>query len=184
MILFLRAGLFFAFLFVSQNADAVCGDVNGDGNRSAVDALAVLKAATGQTVELACAGEGPSDLRFFNDWDCVSGSDVAEASFNGFTFQANAGGYSAYQSVDRESIDTIVVEFCGGDYNFPGPLNLPPDRKISFYVALLDPEVYGEGRALFVLYDDGEAASALMTGETDILPASGIGYAFGDLVTR
>ena len=184
MILLLRAGLFFAFLFVSQNADAVCGDVNGDGNRSAVDALAVLKAATGQTVELACAGEGPSDLRFFNDFDCNSGSDLSVASFNGFTFQANAGDSSAYQSVDRDSIDTIVVDICGGEYNFPGPINLPPDRKITFYVALLDPAFYGEGRALFVLYDEGEAASALTTGETDMLPAGGIGYAFGNLVTR
>jgi hypothetical protein len=184
MILLLRAGLFFAFLFVSHNADAVCGDVNGDGNRSAVDALAVLKAATGQAVELSCVGEGPSDLRFYNDFDCNEGSDLAEARFNGFTFQATAFDQSAYQSVDRDSIDEMVVEFCGGEYNFPGPINLPPDRKITFYVALVDPAVYGEGRALFVLYDDGEAASALMGGETDMLPASGIGYAFGNLVTR
>lgn len=184
MILLLRAGLFFAFLFVSQNADAVCGDVNGDGNRSAVDALAVLKAATGQAVELTCAGEGPSDLRFYNDFDCATGSDVSEASFNGFTFQADVEDTSAYQSVDLEQISDIDVEICGGDYSFPGPINLPPDRKITFSVAILDPEVYGDGRALFVLYDDGESASALMTGETDTLPASGIGYAFGDLVTR
>ncbi len=182
--LLVRAGLFFAFLFTSQNADAICGDVTGDGNRSAVDALAVLKAATGQSVTLSCAGEGPSELRFYNDFNCNSGSQTSEASFNGYAFEADAGEISDYQSVDVDSIIDIVVDICGGEYNFPGPINLPPDRRITFYVALLDPDVYGEGRALFVLYDDGEPAGALTLGETDATPSSGIGYAFGDLVTR
>ena len=184
MSLLVRAGLFFAFLFISQNAEAVCGDVTGDGNRSAVDALAVLKAATGQQVTLTCAGEGPSDLRFYNDFTCNNGSQTSEASFNGFTFEADGGEISDYQSVDVDSINDIVVDICGGEYNFPGPINLPPNRRITFYVALLDPDVYGEGRALFVLYDDGEPAGALGLGETDATPSSGIGYAFGDLVTR
>ena len=54
---------------------------------------------------------------------------------------------------------------------------------MSFFVALLDPEVYDPGSALFVLYDDGEAASAL-GGGVDAMPASPLGYGFGSRVTR
>ena len=178
-----RAGLFFAFLFMRGEAAAVCGDVNGDGNRGATDALAVLRAATGQPVDLVCSGEGPSSLRYYNDFDCNSGSANSQATFNGFTFNASSGNSSEYQSVDLASIDTIVVTICGGEYNFKGPIFLPPDRKMGFYVALLNDTVYGAGRALFVLYDDGEAASAL-TVDPNALPANGVSYGYGELVTR
>ena len=178
-----RAGLFFAFLFIHHDAAAVCGDVNGDGNPSATDALAVLRAATGQPVELVCAGEGPSSLRFFNDFFCGPDPSSSEASFNGFDFAALSNQFSPYETVDRETIETITVTICGGEYTFSGPIFLPPDRKISFFVALLDPEVYDPGSALFVLYDDGEAASALSAG-ADAMPATPMGYGFGSRVTR
>ena len=180
MIRVLRAGLFFAFLFLSHDADAVCGDVTGDGQRGATDALAVLKAATGQDVPLICDA-GPSDLRFYNDFSCNAGSSVSQASFNGLTFQADSGELSEYQSVDRETIDTITITLCGGEWNFPGPINLPPSRKITFYMAILDEAVYGPGNALFVLYDDGEPAQAFVLDATDVTPASGVGFAFGSL---
>jgi len=178
-----RAGLFFAFLFIHNDAAAICGDVTGDGNRAATDALAVLLAATGQDIELVCAGEGPSSLRYLNDFNCGTGSANSQASFNGFEFNAASGELSDYQSVDRASIDTMVVTICGGDYSFPGPIFLPPDRKITFFVAFLNDAVYGEGRALFVLSDDGEAASALTVG-ADTTPSNGVVYAYGELVTR
>ena len=87
--------------------------------------------------------------------------------------------------MDLETIDTITVAICGGDYEFPRPIFLSPGRRITFYVALLDAAVYGDGQALFVLYDDGEPAAASTAGtigEPDVMPASGIGYAFGSLV--
>lgn len=42
----------------SDAAYAVCGDVNGDGRNTAVDALAVLQSAVGQSVELSCSCAG------------------------------------------------------------------------------------------------------------------------------
>ena len=179
------AGLFFTFLFIGADADAVCGDVTGDGKRAASDALAVLRAATGQPIDLVCDGDGPSELRFYNDFQCDGGAAVSQASFNGFTFTASSGELSEYQSVDRDTIDTIAIALCGGEYNFPGPINLPPGRNITFYMALLNPAVYGDAQALFVLYDDGEPAAAYtLLGATDATPASGIGYAFGSSSSR
>ncbi len=185
MSVFIRAGLFFAFLFIAHDADAVCGDVTGDGQPTATDALAVLRAATGQTVNLICEdGSGPPELRFFNDFGCQSGSSNSTATFNGFTFQAGSGALSDYQTVDRETSDTMEITLCGGEYNFPGPLSLPPGRRLTFFMALLDPVVYdGEGQALFVIYDDGEPAEAFVIGESGTLPANGVGYSFGNLVT-
>ena len=178
----IRAGLFFAFLFIAHDADAVCGDVTGDGQRGATDALAVLRAATGQDVNLVCENDGPSELRFFNDFNCGGSSSNSTAAFNGFNFSAASGDFSNYQTVDRETIDAMVINLCGGEYNFPGPLNLSPGRKLTFFMALLNPDVYGEGQALFVIYDDGEPAEAFLLGESGTMPASGVGYAFGSLV--
>lgn len=157
-------------LFAATDAVAVCGDVNGDGQKSATDALAVLRSAVGDPVELVCAGEGASDLRFYNDFSCGSGSSVSEARFNGFTFSADAGEVSAYQSVDLAAIDTVEIDLCGGTYYFDGPIALSPGRAITFYMALLDPAIYQfpgvDVPAMFVLYDDGAPAGALAAGSS------------------
>jgi hypothetical protein len=157
-------------LFLAADAWAVCGDVNGDGQKSATDALAVLRSAVGDPVELVCAGEGPSDLRFYNDFSCGSGSSVSEARFNGFTFSADAGQTTVYQSVELAAIDTIEIDLCGGTYYFEGPISLPPGRAMTFYMAILDPEVYQfpgvDVPAMFVLYDDGAPAGSLDAGSS------------------
>lgn len=155
-------------LLCTTDALALCGDVNGDGKKSATDALAVLRSAVGDPVELTCAGEGPSDLRFYNDFSCGSGSSVSQARFNGFTFSADAGETTQYQSVDRTDIDNIEIDLCDGTYFFQGPINLSPGRALTFYMALLDPAVYQfpgvDVPAMFVIYDDGVPAGAAMNG--------------------
>ncbi|HEY2774293.1 MAG TPA: DUF1566 domain-containing protein [Candidatus Binatia bacterium] len=45
-------------LCAATQASAVCGDVNGSGTLTAGDALAVLKASVGQSVNLQCSGAG------------------------------------------------------------------------------------------------------------------------------
>lgn len=151
-------------LLLATDALALCGDVSGDGEKSATDALMVLRSAVGDPVELTCAGEGPSDLRFYNDFSCGSGSSVSQATFNGFTFSADAGQTSEYQSVDRTEIDSIEIDLCGGSYFFSGPISLSPGRALTFYMALLDPAVYQfpgvDVPALLVMYDDGAPAGA------------------------
>lgn len=162
--------VFVFVLFAATDAFAVCGDVTGDGAKTATDALAVLRSSVGDPVELVCVGEGPSDLRFYNDFSCGSGSSVSEARFNGFTFTADAGQTTAYQSVDLAAIDTIEIDLCGGTYFFDGPINLSPGRALTFYMALLDPAVYEfpgvDVPAMFVLYDDGAAAGAFAAGSS------------------
>jgi hypothetical protein len=172
-------------LFVATDAGALCGDVTGDGQKSATDALAVLRSAVGDPVELTCAGEGPADLRFYNDFSCNSGSSVSEAHFNGFTFSADAGQTSAYQSVDRTDISAIEIDLCGGTYAFDGPIYLPPGRALTFYMAILDPTIYQfpgvETPAMFVLYDDGApAASSLASGSAQ--QSSNVGVLYGGLL--
>ncbi len=46
-----------AMMFTSAlaSASSICGDVNGSGSVTATDALAVLRSAVGQTIELLCA---------------------------------------------------------------------------------------------------------------------------------
>jgi len=166
----------------ATGALAVCGDVTGDGAKTATDALAVLRSAVGDPVELVCTGEGPSDLRFYNDFSCGSGSSMSEARFNGFTFSADAGEVSDYQSVDREAIDTIEIDLCGGTYAFSGPIYLPPGRALTFYMAILDPAVYEfpgvDVPAMFVIYDDGAPAGSLVEGTPDTRSSPG-GVAYG-----
>jgi hypothetical protein len=164
--------VFVLVLFVAIDALAVCGDVTGDGAKTATDALAVLRSSVGDPIELVCAGEGPSDLRFYNDFSCGSGSSVSEARFNDFTFSADAGQTTAYQSVALAAIDTIEIDLCGGTYYFEGPISLPPGRALTFYMAILDPEVYQfpgvDVPAMFVLYDDGAPAGSLDTGSSPV----------------
>jgi hypothetical protein len=183
--LFLAA--FLLAVFAVTDALALCGDVNGDGQKSATDALAVLRSAVGDPVELTCAGEGPSDLRFYNDFSCGSGSSVSEARFDSFIFSADAGETSAYQSVDRTDIDSIEIDLCGGTYYFAGPINLSPGRALTFYMALLDPAVYVfpgvDVPAMFVLYDDGAPAGAAMAGGLE-QQSSGAGWLYGGRLRR
>jgi hypothetical protein len=180
----LLSSLLLLTLFVATDADALCGDVTGDGQKSATDALAVLRSAVGDPVELTCAGEGPADLRFYNDFSCNSGSSVSDARFNGFAFSADGGQTSAYQSVDRTDIDAIEIDLCGGTYTFEGPIYLPPGRAFTFYMAILDPAIYQfpgvETPAMFVIYDDGEpAVSSLASGSAP--QSSDVGVLYGGL---
>jgi len=178
-------------LFAPQHALALCGDVTGDGARSASDALAVLRSAVGQPVDLICEDGGPSKLRYYNDFACQSGSSVSQATFNGLTFEADSAATSDYQTVDLTQINGIEISLCGGTYNFAGPLNLPPNRAITFFMVFADPAVYafgtcsvttstacsfdedcpnsetcigGDSPAFFVLSDDGTPAAALTSG--------------------
>jgi hypothetical protein len=159
------AGLLLALLPAARSF-ALCGDVTGDQKRLASDALAVLRSAVGQNVDLICE-TGPTRLRFYNDFTCGSASSTAAARLNGFQFSADGGELSDYQDVDRVEIDTIEIDTCGGTYHFPGPIVLPPGRALTFYMALLDPEVYDFGSgvpALFVLYDDGDGTQMTTNG--------------------
>ena len=192
-------------LFTSQHALALCGDVTGDGARSASDALAVLRSAVGQPVDLVCEDSGPSKLRYYNDFTCQSGSSVSQATFNGLTFEADAGATSDYQTVDLTEISTIEISLCGGTYNFAGPLNLPPNRAITFFMVFADPAVYafgacsittstacsvdedcpnsetcigGSSPAFFVMNDDGAPAAALTSGSPP-QPGKEIAVLFG-----
>lgn len=169
-------------LFCAADAAAVCGDVTGDGVKTATDALAVLRSAVGDPIELICTGEGPSDLRFYNDFSCGSGSSLSQARFNGLTFSADAGEASPYQSVDRSAIDAIEIDLCGDTFYFPGPIYLSPGRALTFFMALLDPVVYQfpgiEVPAMFVLYDDGVPAGSVTAGAA-VMPASNAAVLYG-----
>jgi len=174
-------------LSLATEAGALCGDVTGDGQKTATDALAVLQSAVGNPVELTCAGEGPSDLRFYNDFSCGSGSSVSEARFNGFAFSADAGQTTDYQSVDRTEIDTIEIDLCGGTYFFDGPISLSPGRALTFYMALLDPAVYEfpgvDVPAMFVMYDDGVPAGAAVASGSEP-QSSSAGVLYGGRLSR
>jgi hypothetical protein len=160
----------------AQGALAVCGDVTGDDQKTTTDALAVLRSAVGQNVNLVC-DDGPSRLRYYNAFECSSGSDISTLEFNGYEFSADAYEYSPYEFVDRTSIDTFHVELCGTDYYFDGPTYLPRNRSIFFYVVLADPEVYTtvEDPAFLVLLDEGIPASddALLSSVALSVPESG-----------
>jgi hypothetical protein len=148
-------------------AFAVCGDVTGDGKKTANDALAVLRAAVGQPVNLQC-NAGPSRLRYYNDFSCSSGSSVSLLEFNGYSFQADAFSVSPYQTVDLEQISDIHIELCNSDYYFDGPLNIPPDRQLEAFMIFADPEIYDfEGvdtPAFLVLFDVGENTASMSAG--------------------
>ena len=162
---FATASLLLALLSAAR-AFALCGDVTGDQKRLASDALAVLRSAVGQNVELVCEA-GPTRLRFYNDFTCGTPTSTSEARFNDFTFVAEGGTLSDYQEIDRTEIDAIEIDMCGGTYHFPGPIVLPAGRPLTFYMALLDPSVYDFGGgvpALFVLYDDGDATQMTTSG--------------------
>lgn len=174
-------------LFTASDAVAVCGDVTGDGQKTATDALAVLRSSVGDPIELICAGEGPSDLRFYNDFSCGSGSSLSEARFDGLTFSADAGETSPYQSVDLMEITEIEIDLCGGTFYFSGPIYLSPGRALTFFMAFLDPSIYQfpgiEMPAMFVLYDDGVPAGSSAAVAADINP-SGASVLYGGRKAR
>jgi hypothetical protein len=170
--------------FAPTTAAALCGDVTGDDARSASDALAVLRSAVGQQVELVCKEDRPSQVRYFNDFSCNSGNNLSEARFNGFTFEADAGEQSEPQVVDRETVDTIELDVCGGVYSFPGPIPLARNRQITFFMALLDPNFYQfpgvDVPAQIVFFDDGAREDLVAgSGEPRVL-----GRVYGGRVAR
>jgi len=155
--------------------------VNGDGQLTATDALTVLRAAVGQSSNLVCAGDGPSQLRYYNDFSCQSGSSVSQATVNGLSFEADAGAFSDYQTTDLTTIDTVEIDLCGTIYDFTGPVYLPPDRSMTFWMVLLDPAVYQSADAAqLVITDDGTAASAgLAAGQAEMTPARATTVLYG-----
>jgi hypothetical protein len=176
--------LVLALTLPTADAAALCGDVTGDDARSASDALAVLRAAVGQQVDLVCKEERPSRLQYYNDFTCNSGSSVSEARFNGLTFEADAGEVSGYQVVDRDQVDSIELDVCGGTFTFPGPINLPRNREITFFMALLDPDFYEfpgiDVPAQIVFFDDGARTDLRAGGaETGV-----VGKLYGGRVAR
>lgn len=168
----------------ATSAPALCGDVTGDGKKTANDALAVLRSAVGQPVALQCIGEAPK-IQYFNDFGCGSGSSVSTLEFNGYSFSANVDTASAFQTVDLEQATGMHVELCGGDYYFNGPQSLPRDRRIQVFMLLLDPEVYQfpnvEVPANLVFYDLGPIDAALTVGASPGAPQE-IGVLFGGRV--
>lgn len=159
----LRVATPFLGLFLSANAFALCGDVNGDGKRLTGDALLVLKSAVGQAVNLVCDDSGPSRMRYYNDFTCLN-FPTSQAKFHGLTFVAESAEYSAYQTVNHTQITDVEINMCGGTYTFPGPIRLPPNRSLSFLMLLLDPDVYGTENgdpAFFAVLDDGAPADSL-----------------------
>lgn len=156
-----------AFVFIvciASNTWALCGDVTGDGTRSASDALAVLRVAVGEPDTLVCTSESPSRLRYYNNFLCDGGGTTSTVKFNGFTFQASSGTNSDYQTVTLNDIGNIEVNICGAVYNFPGTIHLPANRSLSFWVVMLDPAVYQfpniVAPAQFVVADEGLDPSA------------------------
>ena len=145
------------------SAFALCGDVTGDGKRTPTDALAVLRSSVGQTVNLQCAESGPSRVRYYNDFSCSEGSSVSELTFNGFTFLADAGETSEFQTVDRLDISDIEIDLCGTTYTIDGPLALPRNRSIEAFMVKADPDIYtfADDPVFFVLFDLGEPVETI-----------------------
>lgn len=57
---FLGFILMIGLVLTGSTAHAICGDVNGDGNKTAVDALAVLQSAVGIDIDLTCSCDATS----------------------------------------------------------------------------------------------------------------------------
>lgn len=176
---FLVSATFVVVMGTAAPALAVCGDVTGDEKKTTADALAVLRSAVGQQVNLQC-DDGPSRLRYYNDFDCGSGSDLATLEFNGFDLTADAGSYSPYETVDRQSINDFHLSWCGGDYYFDGPSYLPRNRSIVIFMVFADPEIYQfpgvDEPAFLILYDEGiPAGEAALTSSAEG-PVQGSGH--------
>lgn len=144
-----------------RQASAVCGDLNGDNKKTAADALALLKSAVGQNVNLLCTDTTPSRIRFYNGFDCSVGSDTSVLSFHdtdeNYEFEADLDESTAFQTVDETTIDDIEIDLCGGTYTFNDPFHLAPNHSYTLFMVLVDPALYGEGSAYAILYDNGIA---------------------------
>jgi hypothetical protein len=161
---------------MAASAQAVCGDVTGDQEKTTSDALAVLRSAVGQQVALVC-DEGPSRIRFSNATPCNGESQTATLSFNGLEYSAGYGVPTEYQVVDRLSIDNVQATLCGGQvqFFFEGPFHLPRNRSITAILVIGHPDIYeseSELPAFLVLRDNGIPAdgSLLQSAEE---PAAG-----------
>ena len=102
--------------------------------------------------------------------DC--GPAALACLLGGFGIRASYGRLreACQTDVDGTSISNIELDLCGGTFTFPGPLNLPPNRSLTFFMLLVDPNIYGSGNgtpAQFVIYDDGAPATALTSGDSE-----------------
>jgi len=138
---------------------AVCGDVNGDDSRTASDALAVLKSAVGQNVDLECTADPlrPSQVRLYNAFNCASGSDnaILETDHGQDWSANNTDSYSGYQVVEESLIEGINYKQCGENIRFEGPVSVPPERRIVFFVVAAHPDFYGEDYYYLMMIDEG-----------------------------
>jgi hypothetical protein len=152
------------FLLTATQAHALCGDVTGDNKKTTADALAVLRSAVGQPVNLQCEA-GPTEVRYFNDFSCSSGSSVSTLDFDGYEFTADADEASPFQTVDVHLVTEMHLVLCGGDYNFTGEQNLLPGRRYEAFMVLADPDVYTdvEEPAFLIFYDVGPSGDLLTT---------------------
>jgi hypothetical protein len=176
--------LFVAMLLVrSREASALCGDLNGDNKKTTADALALLKSAVGQNVNLMCLDTTPSRIRFYNPFDCTTGSDIATLTFNdsdeSYEFTADFDVSSPYQTIDDTTIDNIEIDVCGGEYTFNDPFHLAPNHSYTLFMVLVDPDIYGEGSAYAILYDEGEPVVATAAAAAD--PAGEPAISLGSL---
>jgi hypothetical protein len=177
--MFNRAFLFsisMVCLLTASQAHAVCGDVNGDGNKTTSDALAVLRSAVGQPVNLQCES-GPTQVRYYNDFSCNSGSSVSTLDFNGYEFSADTSEVSDFQTVDVHLVTDMHVELCGADYDFSGQQHLLPGRRYEAFMVFADPEIYTdvEDPAFLIFYDIGSSEASLTTGSSvEVRSESGV----------
>jgi hypothetical protein len=91
----IASGLF--CVFTASTGHAVCGDVSGDGKIQGADALRVLKASVGQTVNLVC--DGCPELTVVRG---TIGRQVSFIEGDGFTatfIPAGSGGVQVGQAV-------------------------------------------------------------------------------------
>jgi len=146
----------------ATQALAVCGDVTGDGKKTTADALAVLRSAVGQVVQLQCLS-GPTEVRFLNDFNCSSGSSVSTLDFHGYEFSADTGQRSPFQTVDLDVATTMHIELCGGDYDFSGEQILLPGRQYEAFMILVDPDIYPDNLTAWLIFYDLGSSEASMT---------------------
>ena len=128
------------FAATASPAFAVCGDVNGDGNRTASDALMVLMSSTGQSLDLVCetaAVESQySRIRVYGLEGCSSTKYKAST---GEVFTASGGQLGDYVEFKHDSIQWVEATACGETIRFDGPFTIPRERKLRVEILLLDP---------------------------------------------
>ena len=157
-----------ALIVFPRTGYAVCGDVTGDDAVRTSDALAVLKSAVGQSIQLTCKTEVEpvvlrhSRGRLFNGFGCPSGSDRAELRTDEGQFFAvdSPGAYSSYQTLNTSQVAGVTYEQCGLSVRFPGPLTVAPERKFSVQVLALEDTLYGPDTFFLAVFDEGPRSGA------------------------